>query len=105
MEAIIESLNNHIKEKRAEASSPDNGYLVLQKIIKTNEKFPIYKEYEYIIWNVHSKTKDKIFDVKHTEKIADGKDENMIRYLRVKLIESVLNWMHSDSYNKVVYGK
>lgn len=105
MEAIIESLNNHIKEKRAESSSPDNGYLVLQKIIKPNEKFPAYKEYEYIVWNIHNKERIKVFDVKHTEKVLNGDDKNMVKYLRLKLTDAILNWVHTQDYNDLLDGK
>ena len=105
MEAIIESLNNHIKNKRKELNIKDDSYLVLQKIIKPNDTFPAYKEYEYIIWNIHKKERIKVFDIKHTERVIDGNDTHMVKYLRLKLIDTILNWVHTQEYNDLINGK
>lgn len=90
---IVDNLNKVIKL---------DGRLILSKSITTNKKFPIYKEFNYVIWNVRNST-DKVRMLTQVENI-NTYNLNLVECWEVadrNFLVTLLRWIAEGGYNNV----
>ena len=77
----------------------------MYKLIQDHATFKAYKTYTYTIWCVSRGTKQKILEVNYMDRVPSGQEEIMNKLMSEKLILLILDWVGSESYDKVIKGE
>ena len=78
---------------------------MLQREIIPHTPFKVYKIYKYSLWFTKGGKSYIVITVRHTAKVLDGQEENILRKMDIMLSTSIFNWIGSDSYESVIKGE
>ena len=104
IEDIIESLNQHIEDKRQDLKCETRGHLILQKNITSNQTFKAYKVINYILWFVKDKVKYKVLHIECTARLLDENKDRVFKEIELNVIRNLFNLVKSDIYNDIICG-
>lgn len=105
IEDIVNNFNTHIKERRSSFGIETNGHLVLQKSIKPCSTFKAYKECEYILWFVKSKSKYRFITIKKVIKLLESQGDTVLKDIDSELSKALFDIIGSTSYDKIITGE
>ena len=113
LEDIIESINNYIESARKDKNVTNRQHLVLQRTITPEPTFPVYKQYQFVVWVVDDSNKEKLFTMQHKDKVSSSYEETLIKDLEIKFLTQFLGLLFGrssfDRYitplKDIVYGE
>lgn len=104
MNNIVEGFNRFIELKRAERNISKNGHIVMHKTITPNPTMKAYKTYEITLWFVKNLTKYRVITIKHSTRVVDGNDTEVLKYLEIELVKTLFTFATSDKMEEIING-
>lgn len=97
MEDIVKALNNFV-----ETNYGINGRFIQTKSYTTDTKFKSYKHYKLMLYYTIGGKTVPIIEEDVTVKELTGEDSQ--RYLNIKFLEAVYDYVASDEFKDLMYG-
>ena len=98
MEDIVKALNNFV-----DVNYSVDGRFMQMKSYTVDTKFKAYKHYKLCLYYVVGDKSVPIIEETVTVKELTGEDTN--RYLNIKFLEAVYDYVASDEFRDLMYGK
>lgn len=98
MEDIVKALNNFV-----DVNYGVEGRFIHSKSYTIDTKFKAYKHYKLMLYYVIDGNNIPIIEEDITVKETTGEDNNS--YLRIKFLEAVYDYVASDEFRALMYGK
>lgn len=105
LEDLIECLNRHIENKRESLGIKTKGHLILQRVIKQNNIFKLYKDYIITVWFIKGTKKYNVLTCNQVYKTTDNNEEKILKNLSIILSEEIFNWIGSEHYKQIIEGE
>lgn len=98
MEDIVKALNNFL-----DVNYSVDGRFIQTKSYVIDTKFKAYKHYKLCLYYVVGNKTIPI--IEETVTVKELTDEDSTRYLNIKFLEAVYDYVASDEFRDLMYGK
>lgn len=105
-EDIVEAINLELENTRNQLQIENNGHFILQRNIKVDDSFKIYKTYSIKLWYFKSKKEQYlVLQETITDRILGDADEKIVGKLNIQFLSTFLELHRSDKWMNIVkYG-
>ena len=104
IEEMVEGLNRHIEEIRANRGIETNGYLVFQLSITPHGTIKAYKKYEAVVWFVKKGLKYRVATVCQVSKVIDGEDKFIMRSINIDMSKMLFSLINKKDFQQIIEG-
>ena len=104
IEEMIEGLNRHIEEIRADRGIKTNSHLVFQLSISPHDTIKAYKKYEAVVWFVKNKLKYRVATVCQVGKVVDGEDKYIMRVINIDMSKILFSLVNKNAFQQIIEG-
>lgn len=105
IEDIVHSLNQYVIKEREPLSIQVNDYFIFQRKIEESPTFKCFETCTDIIWYVKECKSREAVKASFTYNTAEEDKYSAIEAVDKMLMESLLSFIRSESFNDVVHGK
>lgn len=105
LEEMVEGLNKHIEEIRAQRKIITDGHLVFQLTIAPHETIKAYKKYEAIVWFVKCGNKYRVATVKQVAKVIEGDDKCIMRVIDIDMSKMLFSLVNKKEFQQIIMGE